>query len=602
MIMLNPEDMSKVVIAAHKDLMEQIINEMHNMKVIHIKDHKSNEMAGIGSPFEEASFISGMLVKARSLASVFNIKKGGYKIKNKIKNRNEINKKLNILQSEINSKQEALKSIEAEIEKNKFLTEELNKFSGIEVYLEHLTSYKTIAYFAGQVSDAKKLENGLKQAAIRYALFKSKDEANSTFVLVVDADRKKDAYDLLNSHKFTPVNTMAFEGMHNTPEYNIEKLQRAGKELSKKAESIKKYVDWLGKTNGEFLFGAESFLAEELEKAEAPLRFGETSTVFVASGYVPKKNEKSFEERIKKINDTIFVKFSEPAKGEEPPVKLANQKPVDSFEFFLNLYTLPSYKELDPTFFIFMTFPILFGFILGDIGYGLVSLAISLIMMRALPKLKGFFNILTFASLASIAFGFVFGEFFGFEELGHFELPHLISRSHDMTTLLIWALVVGIIHINIGFLVGFVNEKSSHGLAHAINAKGGWIVLEVGLLLLAGYFLKWFNFHWLIGAGVSLISVIMIFKGEGIRGILELPSIFSNVMSYARLMAIGTSSVMLALTINQMSEELFHGNIIMIALGILILIVGHIINIALGLLGSFLHSLRLEYVEFFSKF
>jgi V/A-type H+-transporting ATPase subunit I len=94
----------------------------------------------------------------------------------------------------------------------------------------------------------------------------------------------------------------------------------------------------------------------------------------------------------------------------------------------------------------------------------------------------------------------------------------------------------------------------------------------------------------------------MYLKGEGIRGLIELPSIFSNTLSYARLMAIGLSSVKLAEVINEMAAEMFHGGGFLILAGVLILALGHIINIGIGMLGSFLHSLRLHYVEFFTKF
>jgi V/A-type H+-transporting ATPase subunit I len=94
----------------------------------------------------------------------------------------------------------------------------------------------------------------------------------------------------------------------------------------------------------------------------------------------------------------------------------------------------------------------------------------------------------------------------------------------------------------------------------------------------------------------------MLFKGEGVKGIIELPSLLSNTLSYLRLMAIGLSSVSIAIVVNTMAGEFFHGGGMMIFAGIMIILVGHVLNIILGLFGSFLHSLRLHYVEFFSKF
>jgi len=283
-------------------------------------------------------------------------------------------------------------------------------------------------------------------------------------------------------------------------------------------------------------------------------------------------------------------------------VKLKNPGPVRPFEFFMDLYTMPTYRELDPTFLVFLTFPLLFGFMLGDFGYGLVTLVLFIALKKKMPKAKNFFNILIFASIATIFFGLLFGEFFGFEEIGHFKLPHIISRSHQVTELLYLAVAVGVIHINIGLIAGFYNELKSHGFMAALYAKGGWIVLQIGVALLALSYLKIIALPIYTGIIFFVLSLLMLLKGEGIRGLIELPGIFSNILSYARLMAIGLSSVKLAEVINESATEMFHGGGFLILTGILLLLVGHIVNIGLGLLGSFLHSLRLHYVEFFTKF
>jgi len=164
------------------------------------------------------------------------------------------------------------------------------------------------------------------------------------------------------------------------------------------------------------------------------------------------------------------------------------------------------------------------------------------------------------------------------------------------------AIAIGLIHVNWGLIAGFVNINKEHGLKHAIFEKGSWFVLEAGAAMLA---LSYFNIikltpliGWLFLAG----SLIMLYKGEGVKGIIELPTIFTNTLSYLRLMAIGLSSVSIAVVVNKTAEGFFHEGGLLILAGILILLTGHVLNIILGLFGSFLHSLRLHYVEFFSKF
>jgi len=235
-------------------------------------------------------------------------------------------------------------------------------------------------------------------------------------------------------------------------------------------------------------------------------------------------------------------------------------------------------------------------------GYGIVSFALFYLLKKKFPKGAALFNILLLSSVASVIFGAIYGEFFGLEEIGHFAIPHLISRAHGITELMFISIAIGVIHINWGLIAGFVNLKKAHGLKHAIFEKASWFILQFGIALLALSILGKIYLHWLAGAIFLILSIIMLYKGEGVKGLIELPSILTNILSYLRLMAIGLSSVSIAVVVNDMAAGFFHQGGFMILSGILILLVGHALNIVLGLFGSFLHSLRLHYVEFFSKF
>ena len=380
------------------------------------------------------------------------------------------------------------------------------------------------------------------------------------------------------------------------PIWNLIKLQ-------KKKEEIKKNLENRSEEYKGFLTAAEKFLSEQLEKAEAPLMFASTQSSFLIKGWVPTENLSMSIERLKKVSKNMVFVYFEPAKKQDKvPIKLKNPIYAKPFEFFINLYSMPNYGEIDPTFFIFLTFPILFGIMLGDIGYGVVSMLVFWILKKKVPKANNFFNILILASFVSILFGFLFGEFFGEEKILSYQLWHLLSRSHDMFTLLYIAIGIGVAHVNIGLMIGFINELKSHGLMTAIYSKASWIVLEIGIALIALSHFGKILISPLIGAGFLGAGILMIFKGEGFKGLIELPGIFTNILSYARLMAIGLSSVILAIIINESSNELFSKGGFFALIGILVLVIGHTVNIMLGLLGSFLHSLRLHYVEFFSKF
>ena len=282
-------------------------------------------------------------------------------------------------------------------------------------------------------------------------------------------------------------------------------------------------------------------------------------------------------------------------------IQLQNKRLVSPFEFLLNLYSKPKYGEIDPTSIFFLTFPLFFGIILGDIGYGIAVALLAVFVSKKFASMVPLTKLIMPAALSSIFFGILFGEIFGFEELFGYHLPHVISRVHQIEEMLAISVGIGIIHINLGLLLGFINELE-HGLKKAILAKGSWWLLQAGIALIAISALGIAPIPWIISAAIISLSVVMIYLGESVSGIAEIPALFSNVLSYSRLMAVGLASVGLALVVNGFIEEFAHAGGLMIIPAILIGIFGHGLNIALGILGGFLHSLRLNYVEFFTKF
>lgn len=601
--MLTPHQMSSAIITGPNELLEAVIKNLHSLKILHIVEHSKNELADIGKPLESANRISEALVKVRSLIAAFKIKKdeGTLEIKNGMLEIESTAKKLG---QELSAGMDELKKTEDIIAKNSAARHELEILKNIEMPLEAFIPYTSLAYFTGYAKDGVDVLKGkLGKATENFLLLSSIAKKRQFIVLFIEAKSQEQANSILKKAGFTPVVFTNIAGLKGSASGNLKKLEEEMAKLRQKAVDIKKRIEGLGNEHKGFLMAAEEFLSEQLEKAEAPLKFAATKNSFLIKGWIPTDSLKDSIERLEKAaKNRIFFHF-EPAKKEEKvPVKLKNPKIAKPFEFFMDLYTMPSYREIDPTFIVFLTFPFLFGFMLGDFGYGLATLALFIAFRRLMPKAKNFFNILIFASLMTIFFGLLFGEFFGFEEIGSFHLPHILSRAEDINQLLYLAVAVGAFHLNIGLILGFANELRSHGFMAALFAKGAWFVLEAGVVLVVLSSLKAIILPVYAGIIVILLSAAMLFKGEGVRGTIEIPSLFSNMLSYARLMAIGLSSVVLAMIVNDSAKQFFAKGGFLVLAGILVLIIGHAINIMLGLLGSFLHSLRLHYVEFFTKF
>jgi V/A-type H+-transporting ATPase subunit I len=165
--------------------------------------------------------------------------------------------------------------------------------------------------------------------------------------------------------------------------------------------------------------------------------------------------------------------------------------------------------------------------------------------------------------------------------------------------------------LSLGFVLGFINEYRQHGLKHAVFTKISWLCMMWGGVLVIALILPpltsgsgiQLSAGLIGGLVIAVVGFVLLIMGEGVIGIAELPSLLSNVLSYSRLLSIGISSTGIALAVNKLSDALFFskgGDFVILGVGLLI--VGHAVNTALGILDSGLQALRLHYVEFFTKF
>ncbi|MFH1440087.1 MAG: V-type ATP synthase subunit I [Candidatus Woesearchaeota archaeon] len=636
--MLETERMSKIRVVTSKNNQKKVIKKFYDLKVLHIFEHKKTEELDIGTPQKDGEKIAELLVKVKSFLSNFKHSKDMNKIKT-------VNQQLQLktIEREINTIGESLKNlradisaIDSEISKKKELCGKLGLLNCLYLNLESYVGLRSISCLVGTLKSKDGLKKELENITNRFKIHISKNSVHDVIALFIDKKKEEEASKVLKNHGFSELNLEFIEDMEGLPLKYVNQLNDELQKLELRKNRLESNINKIKYENFKKMKIYENFLSIEADKAEAPLMFGETKDTIVITGWIPAKKVNSITKDIEKLTDSkVFIENIQAEKKEPRPIKMNNNMLIRPFEFFMRLYTIPSYKEIDPTTLIFITFPIFFGFMLGDVVYGIITLLLFILLKKLIPAGKDLLKSMMSCSYWTIIFGFIFGEYFGFEHVKHgtlsniiealklpvhkvmlnneliYEFPRLINRMHgeinvlgnNIHIVLVIGAIVGFIHINLSLLFGFINEYKGHGLKEAILAKFSWYILEAGLAIIVLKSMGIINLSSYVGVALIIISIIMIYLGEGVQGVVEIPAIFSNTLSYLRLGAVGLASVGLAVVINEkLALPFIEKGGISILIGVIILIIGHVINIALGILGPFLHSIRLHYVEFFNRF
>lgn len=349
------------------------------------------------------------------------------------------------------------------------------------------------------------------------------------------------------------------------------------------------------------------------------------NSLLVYQGFAPTKED----ERLKKAFDSMSVYYiAEKAKAEDnPPIELKNNSFSKQFEVLTRMYGVPVYNEFDPTVFLSIFFLLFFAMCLGDAGYGLALIVIGLFLRKKQGGLANMWSLIVTLGCGTVVVGLLMGGFFGVNLTEVPWIPDWMKKfmivgdvnvgGATYAKWMILSLIIGIVHISLAMITKAVWAVKRDGLKNSLGTLG-WTLLIVGGIigLTAGLtgvvsesVMKWL----LIGiAAVSALGIYIFNKwgrnplvniGSGLWDTYNTASgLMSDVLSYIRLYALGLSGSMLGSTFNQIAEMVKGPDPTWQWVPfVLILVVGHVLNIALSCLGAFVHPLRLNFVEFFKN-
>lgn len=407
----------------------------------------------------------------------------------------------------------------------------------------------------------------------------------------------------------------------NPPDIDAEEIpppEESLRSLLAKAEALQKQIDAIDEKLDNFTLMAQPALEDALAEVGQSIqlvtvvdntRKEADDSVMVLRGFAPVGREEALLSYCDEHN--ILFLSERPAPEDEPPVLLKNSRFSRLFEPIGELFSLPAYQEVDLTPFFAPFFMLFFGFCLGDAGYGLVVLlGATLYKFRAGEKFRPVLSLAQFLGVGTIIFGVLTGTVFGLNLLGE-QFAWLGGARNFMINsdqAFQLALILGLVQIIFGLFLQARNRARQFGFVYSISTYG-WIILLLSILDLAVLKRTGAVSTWTAWLGVGLILLFNDPKagllgrlGKGIWELYGITGFFGDLLSYIRLFALGISSAILGFVVNDIALQIKEGiPYLGPVLFVVFLLVGHGANLLISSLGSFVHPLRLTFVEFYKS-
>lgn len=438
-------------------------------------------------------------------------------------------------------------------------------------------------------------------------------------LLVLHKSCAEEGEALLSGTGFTPC---PFEG-EETGSALYARLKGECEALYKELDALEEEMAGLGSETRTLKIYCD-YIGYEAEKAALDEKMRATERTFLLEAFVPEDAEEVVRRELSEAG-TVYLEFSEPAEDEELPTLCKNNAVVSDFESLTNTYSVPNAREMDPNTVMSVFYSVFMGFIMADIGYGLLMmLGGGWLKYKnrgrkgGLGALAGVFAI---GGIFAVIWGFLFNSLFGIT----LPIPTVLPNAQsDMWTfagigipaVLVIAMLLGIVQLLAGYICKAVQCWRRGEVLDGILDGVVWAVFSLGAgLAIAGLVEEW-NIPVLvtvggITAGVTLV-IAMIAAGrhekffgklsKGFGTLYGIINYMSDILSYARLYGLMLSGAVIAQIVSQYAVGFITGGGVLAVLGVLLMLVGHVFNLAIGLLGAYIHDARLQYVEFYGRF
>ena len=499
------------------------------------------------------------------------------------------------------------------IENAKNKISEYKPYENLDVSKKDFSTLKQSIVTIGAVftKTFSKLSEELKNFDIYYEILNETNK-EKTIAFVFLHNNKQEIMDILRKFGYSKTNIE----LNKTP---LEYINEYEKEiLAKKEANILISQKLLILSNEiEMLKICYEYYNNEKLKEKASENFGKTDKLSIITGYIPQIKIKEFEKMIKDVCANYYhLELKEAEKDNiDVPIKFKNNTFLDAFEGLVKTYSMPKYNQIDPTPMVAPFYWLFFGMMVADAGYGLIMSLVTGIILKICKlseNMKKNIKFFFYLSFSIMIWGAIYGSYFSLP----LPIPRLIYPARDYNTILSMSIVIGVVHVFVGLgAKAYVSIKNGKYLDAVYDVLFWYILLTSIIILLAGSILGLSEISSKISKYLMILSMIAIVLtggreiknsiggriGLGIYALYGVSSYMGDFISYARLMALGLSGGFIAQSVNQICSMIGFSPLT-IVFTVIIFIFGQTFNMGLALLGAYVHSARLIYVEFFGKF
>jgi len=514
---------------------------------------------------------------------------------------------------------EKLEDLNSKIDFLKYIEE-------FDINLSEIRTSKYLVLKTGKTNNLQKLTNKIKklEKTVIYSKQIGKGKNIEWGIIIVSHISEIDEIDKICREHLTEFN---LNGLNSTPKKCIEKLKIELIKIKKDKKQIISDLKLYSKNQLSNLLVIHEQIKLERIRKEISKNFAKTNYTYILNGWVLEKNVNEVYNKVTNISkNNIICKFEDPSiNPDNPPTHIEIPKWAGSFKTLLELFGTPKYNEINPTIIMGIFFILFFGVMLGDAGYGLIILILSLFFYYKFSKFKSMLKDLSFMGiwigLITTIVGILTNSFFGdfiqrfiFNDLSKlfysfeiFGINFPVEPIRDPLSILIVALIFGLIHLNVGILLAIYQSYRNKKYKELFTKHFTWVILQIGGggliggLLLHIWELNTIQFY--LSSIMVILGLLLIIIESGPLGLFGITGYIGDWLSYARLLALGLGTTGMALAFNVVAEivpnMIPYIGIILVPI---ILIVAHTANLGIQALGAAVHSLRLQYVEFFNRF